>query len=227
MSDSQVCKCIRFALCFAFVLNICAEKKRSTEMLFTSLEDKKQKDQQKKKNKTNSALVEWRNIDIFAHRDESLYEPWSNDRTTNRNQAEAPPGVFYLYANKGFVCGHLIFCLFVLKHDAKNVKALFRRAKAYRHLGLFELALADLNKVQELIGKDSTIEEELKLLKKDERNADKAFYLQMQKAMQKNTELKKKKKSEDDATSTQTNTTDKNSTSLPTEDNGAEKSTDT
>ncbi|ETO17080.1 hypothetical protein RFI_20251 [Reticulomyxa filosa] len=85
-------------------------------------------------------------------------------------------------------------CCQVLKHDDKNVKALFRRAKAYRHLSLHELARTDLIKTQELMGgKDKAVEKELKLLEKDEKSSDRAFFQKMQKAMKKDAELKKRK----------------------------------
>ncbi|ETO26065.1 hypothetical protein RFI_11072 [Reticulomyxa filosa] len=81
----------------------------------------------------------------------------------------------------------------VLKNDEKNTKALFRRAKAYRHLGLHELACCDLVKAQELTGtSDPTIEAEMKLLKKDIKNADNAFLQSMRQGMKKAQSKKKK-----------------------------------
>merc|ERR1719297_402232 len=87
-------------------------------------------------------------------------------------------------------------CTRVLKHDEKNTKALFRRGMAHRKLNLYELARADLEKARELIGnaKDAAIARELKLLDKDEKGADKQFYANMKKQMQKAQRKKKKQK---------------------------------
>jgi len=86
-------------------------------------------------------------------------------------------------------------CTQVLKHDPDNVKALFRRGKAYRLMGLYDLARADLTKAYTLMGgKDKAIEAEFKLLDKEYKNADQAFLQKMHKAMKKDAELKKKKK---------------------------------
>merc|ERR1719229_2066688 len=86
-------------------------------------------------------------------------------------------------------------CSRVLKHDEKNMKALFRRGLAFRKLNSYELARADLIKAKEVLGgkEDKAIERELKLLDKDEKNADKAFYAKMRKQMQKAQKKKKKK----------------------------------
>jgi len=86
-------------------------------------------------------------------------------------------------------------CSRVLKHDDKNMKALFRRGMAFRKLNLYELARADLEKAKEVLGdkEDRAITRELKLLEKDEKNADKAFYAKMKKQMQKAQKKKKKK----------------------------------
>merc|ERR1712154_302822 len=86
-------------------------------------------------------------------------------------------------------------CSRVLKHDEKNTKALFRRGMAHRKLNLFELARADLEKAKELKGTtDKAIARELKLLDKDEKGADKQFYANMKKQMQKAQRKKKKQK---------------------------------
>eukprot|EP00486_Rosalina_sp_Unknown_P000484 CAMPEP_0201565890 /NCGR_PEP_ID=MMETSP0190_2-20130828/5314_1 /ASSEMBLY_ACC=CAM_ASM_000263 /TAXON_ID=37353 /ORGANISM="Rosalina sp." /LENGTH=312 /DNA_ID=CAMNT_0047983903 /DNA_START=115 /DNA_END=1053 /DNA_ORIENTATION=+ len=88
-------------------------------------------------------------------------------------------------------------CTRVLKHDDKNTKALFRRGMAQRKLNLYELARADLEKAKEIKGtKDPAIERELKLLSKDEKNADKEFYAKMKKQMQRAKKKKAKKKAE-------------------------------
>merc|ERR1712154_671786 len=79
----------------------------------------------------------------------------------------------------------------------KNTKALFRRGVAHRKLNLFELARADLEKARSLLGKDKSdaaIARELKLLDKDEKGADKQFYANMKKQMQKAQRKKKKQK---------------------------------
>merc|ERR1719493_296748 len=75
------------------------------------------------------------------------------------------------------------------------MKALFRRGLAFRKLNSYELARADLIKAKEVLGgkEDKAIERELKLLDKDEKNADKAFYAKMRKQMQKAQKKKKKK----------------------------------
>jgi hypothetical protein len=88
-------------------------------------------------------------------------------------------------------------CTRVLGHDDKNTKALFRRAKAYRNLGLYELARADFKKLQELIKTPMpAVTNELKLLARDEKSADKEFYAQMKKQMliAKKKRLNKKRK---------------------------------
>lgn len=86
-------------------------------------------------------------------------------------------------------------CSRVLKHDDKNKKALFRRGMALRKLNLYELARVDLEKAKEVMGDkvDPAIQRELKLLDKDEKNADKAFYAKMKKQMQKAQKKKKRK----------------------------------
>jgi len=86
-------------------------------------------------------------------------------------------------------------CTRVLKHDDKNTKALFRRGMAHRKLNLYELARADLEKAKKILDNktDAAIQRELKLLEKDEKNADKAFYASMKKQMQKAKKKKKKK----------------------------------
>eukprot|EP01084_Bolivina_argentea_P003303 6201_1 len=71
-------------------------------------------------------------------------------------------------------------CTRVLKHDDKNTKALFRRGMSYRKLNLYELARVDLEKAKEILNNsDAAIERELKLLSKDEKNADKEFMKKM------------------------------------------------
>eukprot|EP01083_Nonionella_stella_P199180 730576_1 len=89
-------------------------------------------------------------------------------------------------------------CSRVLKVDDKNTKALFRRGMAHRKLNLYELARSDLEKAKNIIGnkKDAAIEREMKLLNKDEKNADKEFYAKMKKQMQKAQKQKAKKKQE-------------------------------
>merc|ERR1719245_2369446 len=74
-------------------------------------------------------------------------------------------------------------CTRVLKHDEKNTKALFRRGMAHRKLNLYELSRADLMKAKNILNNksDAAIERELKLLEKDEKSADKAFYAKMKK----------------------------------------------
>mmetsp|Transcript_98383 Transcript_98383/g.120507 ORF Transcript_98383/g.120507 Transcript_98383/m.120507 type:complete len:239 (+) Transcript_98383:87-803(+) len=86
-------------------------------------------------------------------------------------------------------------CSRVLKHDDKNIKALFRRGLAHRKLSLFELARSDLLKANELLnGKhDVAIERELKLLKKDEERNEREFYRKMKKQMERQKALKQKK----------------------------------
>merc|ERR1712087_231186 len=87
-------------------------------------------------------------------------------------------------------------CTRVLKHDDKNTKALFRRGMAHRKLNLYELARADLEKAKKILDNktDPAIQRELKLLEKDEKSADKVFYAQMKKQMQKAQRKKKHKK---------------------------------
>merc|ERR1719410_3238215 len=53
-------------------------------------------------------------------------------------------------------------CTRVLKHDEKNMKALFRRGLAFRKLNSYELARADLIKAKEVLGgkEDKAIERE-------------------------------------------------------------------
>jgi len=89
-------------------------------------------------------------------------------------------------------------CSRVLKVDDKNRKALFRRGMAHRKLNLYELARADLDKAKEVLGdkKDAAIERELKLLEKDEKNADKVFYAKMKNQFKKAQKQKDKKKAE-------------------------------
>eukprot|EP00483_Globobulimina_turgida_P000743 UN00743 len=72
-------------------------------------------------------------------------------------------------------------CTRVLKVDDKNTKALFRRGMAHRKLNLYELARVDLEKAKGILTnkKDAAIERELKLLNRDEKNADKEFYAKM------------------------------------------------
>merc|ERR1712083_768033 len=91
-------------------------------------------------------------------------------------------------------------CTRVLKHDEKNMKALFRRGMAFRKLNLYELARADLIKAKEVLGnkEDKAIQRELKLLDKDEKNADKAFYAKMKKQMQRAQKKKKQKQAAKD-----------------------------
>merc|ERR1712048_1011120 len=76
-------------------------------------------------------------------------------------------------------------CTRVLKHDEKNTKALFRRGMAHRKLNLYEFSRADLIKAKNILNNksDAAIERELKLLEKDEKSADKAFYAKMKKQM--------------------------------------------
>lgn len=120
-------------------------------------------------------------------------------------------GAVYAKINNWEACKEK--CCQVLKHDGKNVKALFRRAKAYRHLNLFDLALADLKKMQELTGeKNPTVEEELKLLKKDEKKVERAFEQQMHKGMMRNAQLQKQKqKKKENKNSTTTTATQSSS----------------
>merc|ERR1719229_1039550 len=89
-------------------------------------------------------------------------------------------------------------CSRVLKHDEKNTKALFRRGMAHRKLNLYELARADLIKAKNILNNksDAAIERELKLLEKDEKSADKAFYAKMKKQMKLQQQKKKKKKAD-------------------------------
>merc|ERR1712233_209716 len=89
-------------------------------------------------------------------------------------------------------------CSRVLKHDDKNTKALFRRGMAHRKLNLYELARADLEKAKKILNNksDAAIERELKLLNKDEKNADKEFYASMKKQMQRAKKAKKAKQAE-------------------------------
>jgi len=97
-------------------------------------------------------------------------------------------------------------CSRVLKHDDKNMKALFRRGMAFRKLALYELARADLEAAKEILGgtEDRAIERELKLLEKDEKGADKEFMRNMKRQMQRAQKKKKKKmalKKEEEAAS--------------------------
>jgi len=87
-------------------------------------------------------------------------------------------------------------CTRVLKHDESNTKALFRRGMAHRKLNLYELSRADLIKAKNILNNksDAAIERELKLLDKDEKSADKAFYAKMKKQMKKAQAKKKQKK---------------------------------
>merc|ERR1712173_188232 len=89
-------------------------------------------------------------------------------------------------------------CTRVLKHDDKNTKALFRRGMAFRKLNLYELARVDLMKAKEVLGgkEDKAIARELKLLDKDEKSADKAFYAKMRKQMKLQQQKKNKKKAD-------------------------------
>merc|ERR1719410_1862711 len=86
-------------------------------------------------------------------------------------------------------------CDLVLKRDAKNTKALFRRGIALRHLNSFELARADFVAAQKILDptKDPAIEREMKLLAKDEKKAENAFYKQMKKQMKRGQKKAKKK----------------------------------
>merc|ERR1712154_725926 len=88
-------------------------------------------------------------------------------------------------------------CTRVLKHDEKNTKALFRRGMAHRKLNLYELSRADLIKAKNILNNksDAAIERELKLLEKDEKSADKAFYAKMKKQIKK-AQKKKQEKAE-------------------------------
>lgn len=84
-----------------------------------------------------------------------------------------------------------------MKHDPKNTKALFRRGKAYRKLNLYELSRSDLEKVKELAtGSSAAIDNELKQLKKDEKNASKEVHAIYKKNMReaKRRQMNKNKK---------------------------------
>ena len=90
-------------------------------------------------------------------------------------------------------------CDKVIEKDAKNKKALFRRGIALRHLNSFELARADFVAAQKIDKKNAAIERELKILAKEEKKAENAFYKQMKRQMMRG--QKKKKKTEKQADS--------------------------
>merc|ERR1712232_206973 len=83
----------------------------------------------------------------------------------------------------------------VLGKDKDNTKALIRRAICLRHLGSLELARADLEAAQKIFApnKDRAVERELKLLKKEEKQAENALYKEMQRRMQGKQKKKKTK----------------------------------
>merc|ERR1719410_210391 len=87
-------------------------------------------------------------------------------------------------------------CDNVLGKDKDNTKALIRRAICLRHLGSLELARADLEAAQKIFApnKDRAVERELKLLKKEEKQAENALYKEMQRRMQGKQKKKKKAK---------------------------------
>merc|ERR1719461_1536720 len=86
-------------------------------------------------------------------------------------------------------------CDKVLQHDPENLKAKFRRGKANRMLGNYELAKDDLQDVKNVQG-----QHELKLLEKAIKKEEKRQFRYMKKAFaadlkkQKEADLKNKKK---------------------------------
>jgi len=103
-------------------------------------------------------------------------------------------------------------CDKVLQCDPKNVKTLYRRGSAYRNLHLFDLARQDLTKAQQLFlpGIDSSIENELKLVAKDELIGDDEFYKIMKRGMQKHQKLEKAKTNKDNNKNTNNNNNQSN-----------------
>merc|ERR1712228_869811 len=90
-------------------------------------------------------------------------------------------------------------CDKVIERDAKNTKALFRRGTALRHLNCFELARADFASATKIleVSKDvkamTAIKREMKILAKEEKKAENAFYKQMKKQMKRGQKKQKKK----------------------------------
>lgn len=93
-------------------------------------------------------------------------------------------------------------CDKVIERDAKNTKALFRRGTALRHLNCFELARADFASATKIleVSKDAkdikamtAIKREMKILAKEEKKAENAFYKQMKKQMKRGQKKQKKK----------------------------------
>eukprot|EP00934_Nitzschia_sp_Nitz4_P001172 Nitzschia sp. Nitz4//scaffold2_size372955//143616//144821//NITZ4_000404-RA/size372955-processed-gene-0.25-mRNA-1//1//CDS//3329546721//1172//frame0 len=71
-----------------------------------------------------------------------------------------------------------------LQIDANNVKALFRRALAYRQMGDYELAKADLKQALQLDANNTAVKKEFVALKKAMENAKQAQKKGLQKAFQ-------------------------------------------
>ena len=120
---------------------------------------------------------------------------WENGRIARTNAAEL--GVSQsLHSNRVYIASEHMQIWKVLKHDEQNTKALFRRGMAHRKLNLYELSRADLVKAKQILNNksDAAIERELKLLEKDEKSADKAFYAKMKKQMKMAEKQKQKKR---------------------------------
>jgi len=93
-------------------------------------------------------------------------------------------------------------CELVLKADADNAKALFRRGKAYLNLGDLDRAQEDLNRASALAPTDSAVKTELALLARKMRAAE-----QKQKAIYAGMFARMRDESDADATTTTTTTT--------------------